>query len=97
MNKHTPGPWKVSNYRPYDIIARDPKESTYECGDNRYDPIATVYRNHTQEFLANARLIAAAPELLEALKGVLEWDYDELDYDLRKRLESVVAKVEGAT
>ena len=30
---------KISNYRPYAILARDPAESTYEIGDNNFTPI----------------------------------------------------------
>jgi hypothetical protein len=33
---------KISNYRPYGILARDPNESTYEYGDNNFTPIADV-------------------------------------------------------
>lgn len=33
---------KISNYRPYAILARDPKESTYEVGDDKFTPIADV-------------------------------------------------------
>lgn len=30
---------KISNYRPYAILARDPQESTYERGDNEFVPL----------------------------------------------------------
>lgn len=50
--------------------------------------------------MANARLIAAAPELLAQLKEVLRCDenHDDLfleDCAFRKELEELVAKAEG--
>lgn len=33
---------KVSNYRPNRIIARDPNESTYKVGDDKFPTIAHV-------------------------------------------------------
>lgn len=55
--KHTPGPWKCS---PLD------RKQTYVVNEAKALPQQAVYS--TDEVLANARLIAAAPELLEALK-----------------------------
>ena len=67
MSKHTAGPWtcetSLERWGEYfipqiaaDIIAMDDLESDEPVGQNETDE-------------ANARLIAAAPELLEALKG----------------------------
>jgi len=72
MNKHTPGPWKVDTQERSDgdAIAVFPSiggvcicEVVARSGEGRSNPII----QETAE--ANARLIAAAPELLEALKG----------------------------
>ena len=56
--EHTPGPWKAQD------------ESNYSApiieGDGR--PVAEVYGDGLEQRKANARLIAAAPDLLEALK-----------------------------
>ena len=54
MSKHTEGPWNVSNHNS-DYI---------EDSDRKL--VACVWGS-SQELEANARLIAAAPELLEAL------------------------------
>lgn len=59
--EHTPGPWTT--------------EGRYILYGEKNDWLATVERFHGEyeaESQANARLIAAAPELLEALKGILE-------------------------
>lgn len=34
--------WKISNYRPFGIIERDPSESTYEYGDDKFPIIVNV-------------------------------------------------------
>lgn len=62
--KHTPGPWFVNG--PWLIQADTPHELP------RY--VAEIKKPHgvsTNEREANARLIAAAPELLAALEGIL--------------------------
>ncbi len=66
--KHTPGPWKV--YYPdaigcgLGIDTADSKTSIVVFGDE-----AGVY-GYGEQDEANARLIAAAPELLEALQNM---------------------------
>lgn len=56
MEKHTPGPWQaVDDYGTWEI-------------ESASSAIATVNHNRPQHE-ANARIIAAAPELLEALQS----------------------------
>ena len=58
MSKHTPGPWAVYVNAPSDIVIRKMSKDGYElCA------IARVSSGY-----ANARLIAAAPDLLDALQ-----------------------------
>jgi hypothetical protein len=60
--KHTPGPWEVLEF-----------PDCYQINgirDHQYDEIAETGDN-TELDEANARLISAAPELLEALRGLL--------------------------
>ena len=61
--QHTPGPWTVTNSG----------LSIKSSGHSIHDRIADVYHSEKSAEIdrANARLIAAAPELLEALKGTL--------------------------
>jgi hypothetical protein len=65
QNKHTPGPWRVGNsFMESGVFSADGKTIVaLTHGSARY------YRRQEQiaEQDANARLIAAAPELLEAL------------------------------
>lgn len=63
MSKHSPGPWR---------IFKNAIEDAKGCD------IAFVARGWPPgETLANARLIAVAPELLEALKGIVGGDCEE--------------------
>ena len=72
---HTPGPWKrrddstPSGQRQIQVWRHEPNEL----------PITSIATIHKQpcpiehgDHVANAALIAAAPELLEALRGLLE-------------------------
>lgn len=67
---HTPGPWMFS------LHAIAPEYSIWTA-DDKANPkhIATVSASPPNRALsgANARLIAAAPELLEALRDIEKW------------------------
>ena len=73
MSKHTPGPWAMPDSGQGRISkvgvngGWDGMIATADCGD---------YARSRSEGLANARLIAAAPELLEALKDMLDGHED---------------------
>lgn len=58
--KHTPGPWKFNHVGEFDIEVADQK-GRLVCDLGQWD-----------EQEANARLIAASPELLEGCKIALE-------------------------
>lgn len=55
--KHTPGPWHTAGDQGVQIRSQR-------------DQIAKVWTMRGNEWKANARLIAAAPDLLEALRAV---------------------------
>ena len=59
MSKHTPGPWALSSGASHVIAARG-------GGICKLDSIHGAY----QDQAANAHLIAAAPDMLEALKRI---------------------------
>ena len=69
--KHTPGPW-VADYDIYPIMvySESQRRPTYDEIDNVYGEAMEFIAN-TGCNKANARLIAAAPELLEALQEII--------------------------
>ena len=69
MSGHTPGPWKAS-------AAKEGKHAPawWICGDARF--VAKAYGHDDMPAEANARLIAAAPDLLEALRPFATLDID---------------------
>ena len=69
---HTPGPWEINPEDPTEILARlKPK--------NPYQSIIAETSGYKADREGNAALIAAAPELLEALENLTMVD-DELLY-----------------
>ena len=69
--KHTPGPW-VADLETYPIMVRSQSE-TWPLVDElgNAEGRTGVFIANTGDNKANARLIAAAPDLLEALKVIL--------------------------
>ena len=73
MAKFTKGPWKIMEASNYDGFAIAPKNtlptlaSVERCGAGR---IQINCFNFPADAEANAHLIAAAPEMYEALKGL---------------------------
>lgn len=89
---HTPGPWTAGRAIPEDnVVSR-----IVRAGD---DHIALVMdlEDAAQEAADNARLIAAAPDLLAALQWALSQIEDSLDPDHQAALESARAVVARAT
>lgn len=61
MSEHAPGPWEAQNTAGHDLHGQT---AVYDANGK---DVAIVY-----DGTANAPLIAAAPELLDALKSLLE-------------------------
>ncbi|QDP55725.1 MAG: hypothetical protein Tp138OMZ00d2C19078241_57 [Prokaryotic dsDNA virus sp.] len=70
MSKHTPGPWVVEEERryPIDITTESGRVICEVDCDSVWNEFNETVRDPTEEQLANANLIAAAPKLLEALR-----------------------------
>lgn len=85
---HTPGPWQV--------VAADDGE-TYVCGGepeagNLPRPIAVMMRDD-DEAHADANIIAAAPDMLAALRLAAEWLGEALIDELIDADEDYIANV----
>jgi hypothetical protein len=66
-SKHTPGPWEVWDITGLDVVAFAGPNPHFICGPVMMSGVCA----DLDQCRANARLIAAAPELLEALVSVL--------------------------
>ena len=82
--KHTPGPWKLNETRypngDMDVNAFNPNEKDYVFQHSALATVSAHTQNHgdwrdrdRSEVEANARLIAAAPDLLAAAKEAVAW------------------------
>lgn len=95
MTQHTPGPWKT--FRPYGTIYIKARlrgstiQEVASCG-----PTETPEQQE-----ANARLIASAPELLEALRELLDACKDAKfssdPFDAIPNARTAIAKATGET
>lgn len=103
-NPHTPGPWKIANLSPSrgKITIRD-------ASGNVPAVAQALDAQGSQD--ANARLIAAAPDLLEIVRELSQWYSegtdersgpfayglfgDEEDTTWAERVRNVIAKAEG--
>lgn len=92
--KHTPGPWIFDG-----AVGDDYLVSAQVCPEESASyiaPVGTVDGDWAASE-ANARLIAAAPELLEALKAALPaLEYLD-DEEALKVARAVIAKAEGVS
>lgn len=110
-HKHTPGPWYIgpefgaNQMRPSIRIYRDViyvdgcSPTTYVIGEVGY-PTTTGNTVGAEERRANARLIAAAPELLEALKNLRDAEWmvtHEWGGDRKAALDAADAAIAKAT
>ena len=98
MNTHTPGPWACEFHEtaagtPFGIVVGGKGKGglmdTVICHapDYRDEPVSyKVFKS------ANARLIAAAPELLEALQECLECEFAVTDKAAIAKARAAIAK-----
>lgn len=91
MSKHTPGPWQWTQHF-------DPTISIYKDG---FGQIARLYDSSAGTGKANARLIAAAPDLLEALRICAtqstgpDWTPEQALAFIKQHARAAIAKATG--
>ena len=84
--KATPGPWRVL----------DPEQLGREIYAGNILIAITFYMGLSyQEGGANARLIAAAPDLLAALERLIIWRQTETPFELLEQAQQAIAKAKG--
>lgn len=97
MSKHTPGPWLI----------RAPDNGIYDTDDDIANVVARgpygLITIAEEVDVADARLIAAAPDLLEAAQAVEEWwvceakdDFPDTPPPPIARLLAAIARAETA-
>jgi hypothetical protein len=95
QSKHTPGPWRHSKGGPNGCPVVGTDRGLMVCMLSHSVNIPT----HIEQAKANASLIAAAPEMLEALKeaqaNFKTYDRFKVDVDAMHKIESAIAKAEG--
>ena len=93
--QHTPGPWVMDDAQPGDLF----RHVLHGNGDS-FGYICRISTNGNANADADARLIAAAPELLEALQRLsaqcerlrMAW---QLESDAERTARAVIAKATG--
>lgn len=91
MSKHTPGPWTVHDDTDISGIENDPENKCIGSVDVAHVYLRTVPGRHE----ANARLIAAAPDLLAVLQDVLStWDSGSEAFPISD-IRAAIAKAKG--
>lgn len=104
-NKHTPGPWKIFKGTRNDVLLTrvERKDRFHGIVNEANLPLAEIILGSTD---ANATLIAAAPEMLEALEMIEERlghrqgdcysdDYMGLCVCGKDKIKAVISKAKG--
>lgn len=105
IKKHTPGPWHIFQSGAYfgvdagsDSGMEKDDKTIIAYGDDG-DDITGVRGETYEEMVANAKLIAAAPELLEALQYLMSYEvmvgkpaYEEMPYPIVTRIQAAIKK-----
>ena len=101
QSKHTPGPWTFVGPSPGGTACDDGGDYAIIQGRGIIaEAIHHVDVGRTEDALANARLIAAAPDMLEALESVYERLHQDDTYvgdPLLAEVFAAIAKATGAT
>jgi hypothetical protein len=90
VGRHTPGPWRMT-FEPPTPDYEYPYMRLSAGADDDFFEITGIIQE------ANARLIAAAPDLLEALRGIIraDNDYDGIGTTEMKAARAAIRKATG--
>jgi len=94
QTKHTPGPWHVADSQTY---AAEVRFTTVRRKEVTLARISTPQGRRDQA-LANALLIAAAPDLLDALRDLWAWQgsvQESTSDALSEKVQAAIAKSTG--
>ncbi len=89
MSKHTPGPWKIGELQDIDVVIES--ENGLE--------VCTVWSD--SKYMGDSRLIATAPDLLDALKTMVRAFHtyapktEGAEYNCVIDARAAIAKAEG--
>lgn len=103
MSGHTPGPWRINDAArspPPKVKVWSPSAAESAGGEFEMGWVAELSRKRPQsEREANARLIAAAPELLDALRdlvgAIAEMKLEMAGHVSLEEARAAIAKAEG--
>ena len=95
MSKHTPGPWVLHKSQCLTIKGADSKATVCTVESRERHPGAADQFPSIEESNANARLIAAAPEMLDAITRLLDDNpRNRQSEDWESELKELVKKIE---
>jgi hypothetical protein len=96
---HTPGPWFAHDFSGLNEGDVEASDFSVSCTTPDHITVAIVgkgLRNKKDEWEANARLIAAAPELLEALEELMGWQ-SLASSEAKRKARDAIAKARDKT
>jgi len=96
---HTPGPWTIDDTGPHEFEEGHVELNIWGPDGAYFGAIAAIRNDYSGDMDSNARLIAAAPELLEALREIAYGSYQFVDNhaELVRRIglaQKAIAKTE---
>jgi len=100
--KHTPGPWRVGWLESYNGATGEPEAFVYRLPagneeETAHNRICVRGSKTLMDCDADARLIAAAPELLNALEAFIAYDRngDAFTANAEERYDAITAQAEA--
>jgi len=98
---HTPGPWAIVD-RDDSLVIQTESQAKTKYGASRYACLGGFDRHDDKQYAeakANARLIAAAPDLLAVLQDLQEsagyWSEYDVPIGIVDRINAAIAKATG--